>query len=136
MKTHTIEWTNIKSSANSKSYETARKLNRALRFAANLFLALVPALAVIVGAAWLITAPDLAVYLQVSLWLAGFVFLGLAVDSGKPANILFLLTGLALPVLALMSSWVAVEIAVLAVAILSAWTAVIIWQHSASHTNA
>jgi len=136
MKTHTFEWTNSNSITNRKSFEAARKLNRALRFAANSFLALVPALAIIVGAAWLITAPQLTVYLQVSLWLAGFVFLGLAVDSEKPVNMLFLLTGLALPVLALMSSTVAVEIAMLAVAILSAWIAVVIWQHSASHTNA
>lgn len=130
MKTHTLELTTINSISKRKSFETASKLNGALRFAANIFLALVPALAVIVGAAWLITAPQLAVYLQVSLWLAGFVFLGLAVDSEKPVGLFFLLTGLALPVLALMSSTIAVEIALLAVAILSAWTVIVIWQHS------
>jgi hypothetical protein len=132
MKTYTIEWTAANSSGNTKSYNPARKLNRALCLASNLFLAVVPALAVIVGAAWLITAPDLVVYLQVGLWLIGFIFLGLAVDSVKPTNTLFLLTGLALPVLALMSSHLAVEIALLAVVILAAWTAVAIWQQSSS----
>jgi hypothetical protein len=132
MKAHTIEWTGIESSSTAKSYNPARKLNRALCLTANLFLALVPALAIVVGAAWLITAPDLVAYLQVSLWLAGFVFLGLAIDSEKPATMFYLLTGLALPALALMSSHVAVEIAILAAAILSVWTMVAIWRHAST----
>ena len=43
---------------------------------------------------------------------------------------LSLLTGLALPALAMLRSQVAVEIAVLAVAILAAWTAMAIWRHA------
>src|SRR5210317_366335 len=73
VKTHTIEWTNINSRSDTRKYDPARKLNRILCLSANMFLALVPALAVITGAAWLITAPDLVAYLQVSLWGAGFV---------------------------------------------------------------
>ena len=97
MKTHTIEWTNINSRSDTRKYDPARKLNRILCLSANMFLALVPALAVITGAAWLITAPDLAAYLQAFLWGAGFVFLGVAIDTPKPLSTLSLLTGLALP---------------------------------------
>ena len=135
MKTHTIEWTNTNIRSNARSYNPARKLNRILCLSANLFLALVPALAVITGAAWLITAPDLAAYLQAFLWGAGFVFLGIAIDAPKPFNTLSLVTGLALPAMAMLSSRVAVEIAVLAVAILATWTAVAIWRHASVQQN-
>ena len=126
MKTYTMNWTTNRNFAGS--YITTRKLNRLLCQSANLFLAVVPALAVVVAATWLITAPDLVVYLQAGLWLAGFVFLGIAVDSVKPVAVLSLVTGLALPILALISSHVAVEVAVLAVAVLAVWTAVAIWR--------
>lgn len=135
MKTHTIEWTNTNIRSDARKYNPARKLNRVLCLSANLFLALVPALAVVTGAAWLITAPDLAAYLQAFLWGAGFVFLGVAIDAPRPLSMLSLVTGLALPALAMLSSQVAVEIAVLAVAILAAWTAVAIWRHAAVQQN-
>jgi hypothetical protein len=130
VKTHTIEWTNTNIHSDARKYDPARKLNRILYLSANMFLALVPALAVVTGAAWLITAPDLTAYLQAFLWGAGFVFLGVAVDAPRPLNMLSLLTGLALPALAMLSSRVAIEIAVLAVAILAAWTAVAIWRQA------
>lgn len=133
MKTHTIAWTNINSRSDIKTDNPARKLNRILCLSANLFLALVPALAVITGAAWMITAPDLAAYLQAFLWGAGFVFLGAAIDAPRPLGMLSLMTGLALPVLAMLSSQVAVEIAVLAVVILATWTAVAIWKRASVH---
>jgi hypothetical protein len=136
VKTHTIEWTNIESRSDARKYDPARKLNRFLCLSANLFLALVPALAVITGAAWLITAPDLAAYLQAFLWGAGFVFLGVAVDAPKPLSMLSLVTGLTLSALAMFSSQVAVEIAVVAVAILAAWTAVAIWRHASVQQTA
>jgi len=93
------------------------------------------ALAVIVGAAWLIAAPDLAAYLQAFLWGAGFIFLGIAVDAPRPVSTLALVTGLALPSLAMISSQVAVEIAIVAVAILAAWTALAIWRHATAKQN-
>jgi hypothetical protein len=130
VKTHTIEWTNTNIHSDARKYDPARKLNRILYLSANMFLALVPALAVVTGAAWLITAPDLTAYLQAFLWGAGFVFLGVAVDAPRPLSMLSLLTGLALPALAMLSSRVAIEIAVLAVAILAAWTAVAIWRQA------
>lgn len=135
MKTHTVEWNTINSHSEVKKFDSARKLNRALCLSANLFLALVPALVIIVGATWLITAPGLVVYLQASLWGAGFVFLGVAVDAPRPLNLLSLLTGLALSTLAMLSSRVAVEIAILAAVILAAWTAVAIWRHASVHQS-
>ena len=82
-----------------------------------------PALALVVGAAWAITLPSLEQFLQASLWASGFVFLALAIDSEKPTVGGLLATGIALPALALLSSHVAGEFAIVAAVITAAWVA-------------
>jgi hypothetical protein len=63
-------------------------------------------------------------YLQVLTWASGFVFLGLAVESeSAELSILNLATGIALPVLALLSSRFAVELTIVAAALVAAWVA-------------
>lgn len=101
----------------------ARILNRALCLAVKGFTALVPALAIVVGAAWAITLPGLEQFLQASLWASGFVFLALAIDPQKPSVVLQLATGITLPILALLSSHVAVEFTVVAAVLVAAWVA-------------
>jgi len=128
MKTHTIEWTNINQHNTTTARNPVGSLNSALSQATKAFLALVPALAIVVAAAWLVTAPGLVVYLQAALWASGFVFLGLAIDSEKPVPSLSLATGIALPVLAVLSSRVAVEIAIVAAVLVAAWVAAAIWR--------
>ena len=123
MKLHSIEWSNIEDNRSESAINTVGRVNQALWVAARAFMAIVPALAVVVGAAWLITMPDLVVYLQATLWASGFLFLGLALDSQPPNNAMHLATGIALPVLALLSSYVAVELAVFAAALVGAWVA-------------
>ena len=128
MKTHTIEWTNINHHNTTTARNPIGSLNSALSQATKVFLALVPALAIVVAATWLITAPGLVVYLQATLWASGFVFLGLAIDSEKPVPGLSLATGIALPILAVLSSRVAVEIAIVAAVLVAAWVAAAIWR--------
>lgn len=128
MKAHTIEWTNSNHVPRTGNLSPSGKINRFLQLSARSFLVLVPALAIVTGAAWLITAPDLAIYLQVTLWASGFIFLGLAIDTDSPFNLLSLLTGLALPVLALLSSRVAVEVAMVAALLVAVWLAAAIWR--------
>jgi hypothetical protein len=128
MKTHAIEWTNNNNRGATIAQNPVGSLNRALHLATKAFLALVPALAILVGAAWLITVPDLVVYLQAALWASGFVFMGLAIDSEKTASGLSLATGMALPVLAVLSSRVSVEIAIIAAALVAIWVAAAIWR--------
>ena len=123
MKTHAIEWSHIESHKTESTSNTVSRLNSALCLAAKSFMAIVPALAIVVGSAWLITMPDLVVYLQATLWASGFLFLGLALDSEAPANGLHLVTGIALPILAMLSSYVAVELAVVAAALVGIWVA-------------
>jgi hypothetical protein len=128
MKTHTINWTHIHSGGTAITSNPVGRLNLALHLATKTFLAVVPALALVVGAAWLVTVPDLVVYLQATLWASGFVFLGLAIDTQKPVNGLSLVTGIALPVLALLSSRLSVEIAIVAAALVAGWIAAAIWH--------
>jgi hypothetical protein len=128
MKTHTIEWTNINQHSTAIDRNRVGRLNSILSLATKAFLALVPALAIVVAAAWLITVPNLVVYLQATLWASGFVFLGLAIDSEKSVASLSLVTGIALPVLAVLSSRVAVEIAIVAAVLVAAWVAAAIWR--------
>jgi len=128
MKTRAIEWTYIEQPKDSGQLNPAGRLNSATRLMSRTVLALVPALAIVVGAAWLVAMPDLAVYLQATLWTSSFVFFGLALDSEKAAIGLSLATGFALPALALMSSKVAVEFAIVGAALLAAWLAAAIWR--------
>ncbi|MGD8580603.1 MAG: hypothetical protein PVI46_14865, partial [Lysobacterales bacterium] len=81
-----------------------------------------PALGMLIAASWMLSAPGLLPYLQAALWGAGFVFSALAVEAERPhVAALLLTTGLALPVLAWLSSRVAVEFIVVAAALIAAW---------------
>lgn len=132
MNTHTIE-SAIKSTINWSTEQTREsrivlnprvKLRGALRLTTRTLLALAAALAILVGSAWLVNLPDAAVYLQAVLGAGGFVFLALAVDSESPVTALLqLATGIALPVLAWLSSREAVEIALVASALVAVWAA-------------
>lgn len=134
MKTQAIGWNGLESPESPAALNPADNLNSATRLVSGVILALAPALALIVGAAWLITMPDLVVYLQAALWTSGFLFFGLALDSEKATARLSLATGFALPLLAVWSDKVATEIAIVAVALVAAWIAAAIfarWPTSA-----
>lgn len=123
MKTHSIEWSHSSTNPNLAILDSASKLNRALHLAGNGFVALVPALAIIVGAAWAITVPSLELFLQATIWTSSFVFFGLALDSQKATIGLALASGVALLSLAWLSSSVASEFIIVAAALVAAWVA-------------
>ena len=123
MKTHSIEWSHSNTSQNLAIMDSASKLNRVLHLAGKGFVALVPALAIIVGAAWAVTVPSLELFLQATIWTSGFVFLGLALESDGATAGLALATGLMLPILALLSESVAGEFTIVAAALIAAWIA-------------
>lgn len=98
------------------------KLRSATGLTARLLMAMVPALALVTGSAWVVTAPDLVPYVQAATWAAGFVFLGLAIESERSETALLLAaTGVALPILAWLSSRVAVELAIVAATLVAIW---------------
>jgi hypothetical protein len=123
MKSHAIEWTNLEASRKPVRIKPAENLDSATRLLSRSVLALVPALALVVAAAWLVSAPDLVVYLQATLWASGFLFFGLALDLEKSTIGLSLATGFALPMLAWLSSVYAPELAIVGVTIIAVWIA-------------
>jgi hypothetical protein len=127
-----IEWSPGQARASRTVPDSTVRLGGALRLATRLLLALAPALAIMVGAAWLVTLPGAALFLQATLGAGGFVFLALAVESETPqAALLQLATGFALPVLAWLSSREAVEIAIVAAALVAVWVTAAVWQSTA-----
>lgn len=141
MKTHAIEWATtpgrdsrivpnpIHNPTHNLQRSLPRSLTGVLSLATRALLATVVALAIVVGAAWLVTLPEFAIYLQAALWAGGFVFVALAVESDSPlAAVLQLATGIALPVLAWLSSRSAVELAIVAAALVAAWVATAVFR--------
>jgi asparagine N-glycosylation enzyme membrane subunit Stt3 len=122
MKTQSIElFPHLRRNESTARYGLPR-LNSVMGLTMRAMLALVPALAIVVSSAWLVTIPELVVYLQAVTWAVGFVFLGLAVESERPESALMLsLTGIALLTLAFLSSRVAVELAIVAAMLLAVW---------------
>ena len=122
MKSQSFEWTTLEPYENSLELKAARRLADTLTFGGKLFRVVVPALAIITAAAWLIAQPSLVLYLQVSVWLSGFVFLALAMDSlsGRKSALL-LISGLAMFALAGFSTGDAYELLVVGVAVVAVW---------------
>ena len=122
MKTQSIELFPHPRRNESTARYALPRLNSVMGLTMRTMLALVPALAIVVSSAWLVTIPELVVYLQATTWAVGFVFLGLAVESERSESALMLsLTGIALLTLAFLSSRVAVELAIVAAMLLAVW---------------
>jgi hypothetical protein len=137
MKTHAIEWSYVGQRDNrialNPPRERPRSLQRsvpgALNLATRALLAVVVAAGLVIAAAWLVTLPAQVVYLQAALWAGGFVFVALAVESDSPlAALLQLAIGIALPLLAWLSSSMAVELAIVAAVLVAAWAVVAIFR--------
>ena len=126
MNTNTIRsplaWPPIQTSGQTSSGNFAATMRTAFFYSSRIVLADAPALAIIVAAAWAIGGEQSASVLQAILWTSGFVFLALAVEGAQTKHFArLLLTGLALPVLALLSYHVAVEFAVVGATLIAVW---------------
>jgi hypothetical protein len=122
MKTQSIELFPLPGRNEATARYALPRLNSVMGLTARALLALVPAFALVIGAAWLVTIPEVVIYLQATTWAVGLVFLGLAVESERSESALMLsLTGIALLVLAFLSSRVAVELAIVAAMLLAVW---------------
>ena len=123
MKTQSIEWTTLKPYENKLEMNATRRLTDTLGFGERIFRAVVPALALITAAAWLIAQPALVLYLQVAVWLSGFVFLALALDSlSGRRGALFAISGLSMFALAGFSTGDAYELLVVGAAVVAVWS--------------
>ena len=96
---------------------------QALRFGPRLLLASVPVSAILAGSVWAIGGFNSGIVLQAMIWVAGFIFLALAMETRKLNFEGLLATGFALPVLALLSANVSVEFAIIGAALIAGWVA-------------
>ena len=110
------------SGSTSRSAAFTATVQAAFLYSSRIVMADVPALGIIIASAWAIGGEQSASVLQAAIWATGFVFLALAVEHADTKHFAgLLLTGLALPVLALLSSYVAVEFAVVGASLVAAW---------------
>jgi hypothetical protein len=135
MNTHTLRssgtWTRERTSSATARSTMATTARTAFFYSSRMILADTPALAIIVAAAWAIGGEQSAIVLQAIIWAAGFVFLALALEAAQTRrSIGLLLTGLALPVSALLSSHVAVEFAVVGATLIAAWVVAALLRRS------
>jgi len=129
MKSHLLEWSAFTTQKENSWLDPVSSLNRLFGIAGKAFIAVTPALAILVGAAWAISVPGIEMIVQASVWAFGFIFLALAVEAGPKENFGWTLaTGLLLPLLAVLSSRVASEFLVLAAAVIATWLATIIFR--------
>lgn len=78
---------------------------------------------VAIASIWAATNPAVDHFLGAALWGAGFVFLAIAVEVDIKRIFPYIITGVALPVLAVAGSYVAEEFSMLAGVIVAAWLA-------------
>lgn len=104
-------------------------VDQILGLSPRLLIALVPVSLIMAASAWAIGSFNSAIVLQAIIWVSGFVFLALAMETRKLNFEGLLATGLVLPVLALLSANVAAEFAILAAALIAGWVTVAILNH-------
>jgi hypothetical protein len=78
---------------------------------------------VLVAGIWSALTPAAAQILAAAIWGAGFVFVALSIDASIRRAVPYVITGLALPALAVLGSSVSELFSVLAVALLAGWVA-------------
>jgi len=118
-----LPWTVRTKQPALRSLGSCVRLSQALKFGFRLSLAAVTGLALIIGAAWAVSAFENPYFLQAATWAASFVFLALAMESRKPNVGALLVTGLALGTISILSAQVASEFAVVAALLIAAWIA-------------
>lgn len=132
MKSQSIEWSRPEPRESVLGRDAAHRLADTLTLGGKVFRAVVPALALITAAAWVIAQPALVLYLQVSMCLSGFVFLALALDSlSARRGALLVISGLAMFALAGFSTGEALELLVVGAAVSAVWLGFAIFDQKA-----
>jgi hypothetical protein len=121
------DWQAIPPAIASGLLAQARGLEIVAMLATRLAVALVPALAIVIGSVLAVSTPGMEAYLQAMLWAGGFLFYGRAFDTDRPhVAVLLIATGIAVQALAWVSDRMAPELAVVAATLIAAWVAAVI----------
>jgi len=96
-------------------------LTASMRDVVALLGAVLTASAIITFSIW-VAGMELSIFLGVSIWGLGFIFLGLAVDQHGRLALLQMITGVALLVLALLQSSVSPDFIIVSGVLLATWS--------------
>lgn len=112
----------IDSPGRASMYPIAGKLNRALRHAAKVISLAALTLAIIIGIYETLLTPSMELILRAGLYVSGYVFLAMAVDSQKTSTgWLLAATGIALPVLSYLGAGGNRVFTILAMLLVALW---------------
>ena len=124
MNTSLIHWQQYNRPLNAGARRPALKIYQFMDKTTSYLASALTAVGVVIAAAWLITNPAMVLYLQATVWTAGLVFMGLAIDAEKLSTTrLAIATGIALPALAYLSKQFGPELLVVAAFLVGAWLA-------------
>ena len=122
MNTHVIHWAPISKPSEVQQRRTVLSFYYFADLSLKYIAGAVSAFAVIIGTVMAVNDPGLVLYVQVAVFTAGLLFLGLALEAEKPVTTgLAVATALALPVLAYQSQYAAPEWLVVAAGPVAAW---------------
>jgi len=129
MNTHSIHWETCSEPSAIVARGRLSGLNRFIDRAMSFFAAMFTAFVTIAGAAWIVDNPALVLYLQTTLWTAGLLYLGVAIEAEKPAtSTLALATGMVLPALTFASQRSGPEWLIVAATLVAAWLAAAVYR--------
>lgn len=123
MKTQSLAFQVPKTQAARHSPWAEIGLDVVTRKTARWAVAVAAGLAILITVTWAATTPAAAQALAGLIWGAGFIFFALALEVRIKRVMPYILTGMALPALAVMGSRVAEEFSIIAGAIIAGWMA-------------
>ncbi len=122
MKTQVINWAANEKPQLPPMLPVVKKVNHALCYVAKVVSNLIAALVVVLGTYAAMMSPAVEPILQAGIAISGLIFLAMAIDAeNKPTAWLLAATGIALPILAKLSSIVAQEFILAAATLLVVW---------------
>lgn len=122
MNTHAIEWLNQEENDRKSLLPVLSKANRTACYVAKIISILVIAIMLVIVSYMALMSPAMLPLLQAGVALTGFIFLALAIDSEKASNtVLLAATGIALPILAGLSTMLLPGYIVVASTVIVAW---------------
>lgn len=107
-----------------------QNLARILCLSLAILVSAIPSFTLVILTTWASNVPALTPYLQATAWLTGFVFLALALESGRKTAVLLVLSAAVLFVSAPLAAMVSPEFLVVAALVIAAWTAPGIFDHA------
>jgi len=101
-----------------------------IRDAMTMMVAVLVAASIITMSVW-VAGMEISTFIGAGIWGTGFIFLALAMDSRGPVALYQVITGIALPILALLQNRVSADFIIVSGVLLATWVAVALIKRAA-----